>query len=128
VRQGASFMVMEVKFAGHLSKVFAALVAIAVMVAVAPAAYAEDPSVKIDNFTFNPPSLTVTAGTTVTWKNEDDIPHTVASTTRAFKSKALDTDDSYTFTFTTPGVYEYFCSIHPHMTGKIVVEAKTGSN
>ena len=121
-------MVMEVKFAGHLSKVFAAFLAIAVMVAVVPAAYAEEPSVRIDNFTFNPPSLTVTAGTTVTWKNEDDIPHTVASTTRAFKSKALDTDDSYTFTFTTPGVYEYFCSIHPHMTGKIVVEAKTGSN
>jgi amicyanin len=103
----------------------AALLAIA---AITPAAHAEEMTVKIDNFTFNPPSLAVTAGTTVTWKNEDDIPHTVASAAKAFKSKALDTDDSYSFTFTTPGVYEYFCSIHPHMTAKIVVEAKTGSN
>ena len=85
-------------------------------------------NVTIKLFQYQPGRIQVKAGTTVTWKNEDDIPHTVASTTRAFKSKALDTDDSYTFTFTTPGVYEYFCSIHPHMTGKIVVEAKTGSN
>jgi amicyanin len=104
------------------------LAAILAIVAIAPSARAEETTVKIDNFTFNPPSLTVKAGTTVTWKNEDDIPHTVASATKVFKSKALDTDDSYTFTFTTPGVYEYFCSIHPHMTAKIVVEAKTGSN
>jgi len=89
---------------------------------------AEEPMVKIDNFTFNPPTLKVAAGTTVTWKNDDDIPHTVASVTRTFKSKALDTDDSYSFTFTTAGVYEYFCSLHPHMKGTIVVEAKLGSN
>src|SRR5260370_11562223 len=98
-------MVMEVKFAGHLARVFAALVAIAVMVAVAPAAYAEEPSVKIDNFTFNPPSLTVTAGTTGTWEKEDDIPHTLGSTTQAFQSKALHTDDSYNFSFSTPRGY-----------------------
>jgi len=91
-------------------------------------ARAEEPTVKIDNFTFNPPTLKVAAGSTGTWKNEDDIPHTVASVTRTFKSKALDTDDSFTFTFTTAGVYEYFCSLHPHMKGTIVVEAKTGSN
>jgi plastocyanin len=82
-----------------------------------------DTMVTIDNFTFEPQRLTVKAGTTVTWVNQDDIPHLVASTTKVFKSKALDTDDKFSFTFTTPGVYDYFCSLHPHMTGTIVVEA-----
>ena len=86
-------------------------------------------AVSIDNFTFTPQSLTVKAGTTVTWTNKDDIPHGIAATNNAFKrSPALDTDDSYSFTFTTPGSYQYFCYIHPHMTGTIVVEAATGSN
>jgi plastocyanin len=89
---------------------------------------ANETAVKIDNFTFTPQSVTVKAGTTVTWTNQDDIPHTVASTTKAFKSKTLDTDDKFSFTFTTPGSYEYFCSLHPHMTGTIVVEAATGDN
>jgi amicyanin len=92
------------------------------------AAYAEDAEVKIDNFTFAPQHLTVKSGTTVTWTNEDDIPHTVAASSKAFKSKALDTDDRFSFTFTTPGTYEYFCALHPHMTGSIVVEAQTGEN
>jgi amicyanin len=92
----------------------------------APAAAAE---VHIDNFTFTPPTLTVKAGTTVTWTNRDDIPHGVASTDKAFaKSPAMDTDDTFKFTFTTPGTYQYFCYIHPHMVGTIVVEAATGSN
>ena len=74
-------------------------------------------------------TLTVKAGTTVTWTNKDDIPHGIAATNNAFKrSQALDTDDSFSFTFTTPGTYQYFCYIHPHMTGTIVVEAATGSN
>ncbi len=86
-------------------------------------------AISIDNFTFNPQSLTVKAGTTVTWTNKDDIPHGIAATNNAFKrSQALDTDDSYSFTFTTPGTYQYFCYVHPHMTGTIVVEAATGSN
>jgi plastocyanin len=86
-------------------------------------------AVSIDNFTFGPQSVTVKAGTTVTWTNKDDIPHGIASANNAFtKSKALDTDDSYSFTFTTPGTYRYFCYIHPHMTGTIVVEAATGSD
>ena len=86
-------------------------------------------AVAIDNFTFNPQTLTVKAGTTVTWTNKDDIPHGIAVTNNAFKrSQALDTDDSFSFTFTTPGTYQYFCYIHPHMTGTIVVEAATGSN
>ena len=83
---------------------------------------AQDATAKIDNFTFVPARLTVKAGTTVTWRNEDDIPHTVTSAARLFRSKALDTDDSFSFTFTEPGIYEYFCSLHPRMTATIVVE------
>jgi plastocyanin len=82
--------------------------------------------VTIDNFVFGPDRLIIKAGTTVTWSNRDDIPHTVASKDRLFKSKVMDTDESYSFTFTTPGEYGYFCSLHPHMTGTIVVEAATG--
>lgn len=79
--------------------------------------------VKIDNFTFAPGALTVAAGTTVQWVNHDDIPHTVVSDDKStFKSKALDTDDNYSYTFTKPGTYTYFCSIHPKMTGKVVVQ------
>ena len=88
---------------------------------------AEDATVKIDNFTFAPARLAVKAGTTVTWRTEDDIPHTVTSATRLFKSKALDTDDSFSFTFTEPGTYEYFCSLHPRMTGTIVVGSADGA-
>ena len=85
--------------------------------------------VGIDNFTFNPQKLTVKAGTTVTWTNRDDIPHGIAATSNSFaRSGALDTEDHYSFTFTTPGTYQYFCYIHPHMTGTIVVEAAAGSN
>ena len=80
--------------------------------------------VKIDNFSFGPADLTVSAGTTVTWTNRDDIPHTVVSTDepKAFKSKVLDTDEKFSFTFTKPGTYAYFCSIHPKMTGKVIVQ------
>jgi plastocyanin len=85
--------------------------------------------VSIDNFTFNPQKLTVKAGTKVTWTNKDDIPHGIAWVKNEFaRSLALDTDDSTSVTFTTPGTYQYFCYIHPHMTGTIVVEAATGSN
>jgi plastocyanin len=84
-------------------------------------AYAEDTSVSIDNFTFQPAELTVKVGTTVTWTNHDDIPHTVVSAGK-FRSKTMDTDDHYSFTFTAAGDYKYFCSLHPHMTGTIKVE------
>ena len=90
-------------------------------------ARAADTAVKISNFTFNPPQITVKAGTTVTWTNEDDIPHTIVSPP-AIRSKALDSEDKFSFTFTTPGSYKYFCGLHPHMTGTIVVEAATGDN
>jgi amicyanin len=82
----------------------------------------EPMEVKIDNFTFGPAELTVKAGTTITWTNRDDIPHTVVSAEKAFKSKALDTDDKFSSTFSTPGTYSYFCSLHPKMTGKVVVQ------
>jgi plastocyanin len=79
-------------------------------------------AVKIDNFSFGPAAVTVPLGTTVTWTNRDDIPHTVVSTDGVFKSKALDTDDKFSFTFSKPGTYAYFCSIHPKMTGQIIVQ------
>jgi len=90
-------------------------------------AHAAETEVKIDNFAFAPQRVVVKAGTTVIWINDDDIPHTIASSTKLFKSNALDTKDKFSFTFTTAGAYEYFCSLHPHMTGTIVVEAATGS-
>jgi plastocyanin len=94
---------------------------VAVVIAGSPARTA-DIQVKIDNFTFNPQQITVKAGDTVTWTNHDDIPHTVTSKTLLFRSKAVDTDDKFSFTFAKPGSYPYFCSLHPHMTGSIVVE------
>jgi amicyanin len=78
--------------------------------------------ITIDNFTFTPPELTVAVGTTVKWVNHDDIPHTVANKDKAFRSQALDTDDSYSFTFTSAGTFDYFCGLHPHMVGKVIVK------
>ena len=78
--------------------------------------------VKIDNFSFGPATLAIPAGTTVTWTNRDDIPHTVVSPDKVFKSKVLDTDEKFSFTFAKPGEYTYFCSVHPKMTGKVVVK------
>jgi len=79
--------------------------------------------VKIDNFAFSPAVITVPAGTTIRWTNRDDIPHTVVSDDHTtFKSKPLDTDEQFTYTFAKPGTYSYFCSIHPKMTGKVVVQ------
>jgi plastocyanin len=88
----------------------------------AQAAQAATAEVKIDNFSFGPGTLTVSVGTAVTWTNRDDIPHTVVSTDGAFKSKVLDTDEKFSFTFSKVGSYPYFCSIHPKMTGKVVVQ------
>jgi plastocyanin len=79
-------------------------------------------TIKIDNFAFAPPDLTITAGTAVTWTNEDGEVHRVKEDHNGFSSAALDTDDSFSHTFATPGVYHYFCSIHPYMVGKIVVK------
>jgi plastocyanin len=78
--------------------------------------------VKIDNFVFGPQTVTVPVGTTVTWTNHDDIPHTVVSTDGVFKSKVRDTDEKFSYTFTKPGTYPYYCSVHPKMTGTVVVK------
>jgi amicyanin len=99
------------------------MICVVAALAAASPARAADIEVKIENFTFNPQRITVKAGDTVTWVNHDDIPHTVTSKTLVFRSKALDTDDKFSFTFATPGTYVYFCALHPMMTGSIVVEA-----
>lgn len=78
--------------------------------------------VQVDNFSFGPGTVTVPLNTTVTWVNKDDVPHTIAGTDGLFKSRALDTDDKYSYTFTQPGTYSYYCSIHPKMMGKVVVQ------
>jgi plastocyanin len=109
---------------------FAAVVIIAIVVLLAgsPRVTASDqPSsanaeVKIDNFSFGPQTLTVPVGATVTWTNRDDIPHTVVSTDGVFKSKVQDTDEKFSYTFTKAGTYPYFCSIHPKMTGEVMVK------
>jgi plastocyanin len=105
----------------NLRNVGIRLAVVAAMTSQMSAARCEDSIITIDNFSFSPAQLVVKAGTNVTWKNQDDIPHTVVSAGK-FKSKALDTDDSYSFTFTAAGDYTYFCSLHPHMTGTIKVE------
>jgi plastocyanin len=109
----------------HLALGAMALLVAATMAVTSPA-QAATVEMKIDNFTFNPQQITVKAGDTVTWVNHDDIPHTVTSQTLAFRSKALDTDDKFSFTFATPGKFDYFCSLHPHMTGSILVEPVAG--
>ena len=104
----------------------ATLVASGLMISTIPATTRAAPvpaAVTIENFTFKAPLLTVKLGTTVTWTNGDDIPHTVVSKDGLFKSKVLDTGDRFSFTFAKPGQFGYFCSLHPHMTGTIVVKA-----
>jgi plastocyanin len=94
-------------------------------VAAAPAApVTAAPAVHISNFTFAPALLKVRVGQTVTWTNDDDIPHTVTANDHSFKSKVLDTGEHFSFTFTKVGLVSYFCSLHPHMTGKVMVTAK----
>jgi plastocyanin len=109
-----------------LKNIVVAGVAAFLLLAATPVWAADATAVKIGNFTFGPQEVKIKAGTTINWTNEDDIPHTVVSPNN-FRSKVLDTDGTYSFTFTTPGTYKYFCSLHPHMTGTIVVEAATGS-
>ncbi len=104
------------------------IIAIALLLAGSPTATANDqPStakaeVKIDNFSFGPQTVTVPVGGTVTWTNRDDTPHTVVSTDGVFKSKVRDTDEKFSYTFTKAGKYPYYCSVHPKMTGQIIVQ------
>ena len=90
--------------------------------AVADPNAAGGPQLTIENFNFTPADITVAPGTTVTWTNNDDVEHTVTSSTNAFGSSAIETGNSFSFTFTQPGAYSYFCSIHPFMTGRVTVQ------
>jgi amicyanin len=104
------------------------MIAMMLLLAETPSVMANDqPSaaaaeVKIDNFSFGPQTVTVPVGATVTWTNRDDIPHTSVSTEDVFKSKVMDTDEKFSYTFTKAGTYPYYCTIHPKMTGKVVVQ------
>jgi amicyanin len=106
----------------------AAAIAMLVLLAASSSAVANDQptapnaAVKIDNFSFGPPTLTVPVGATVTWTNRDDIPHTAVSTDGVFKSKVMDTDETFSYTFTKAGTYPYYCTVHPKMTGTVVVQ------
>jgi plastocyanin len=102
--------------------IFVVFLAIAFLIAWTRAAHAEEAKVKIGNFTFDPPIMKIKAGTAVSWTNEDDIPHTVAAADHSFKSKPLDTGETYSTIFSAPGRYTYFCSLHPHMKAAIIVE------
>jgi plastocyanin len=93
----------------------------AMLAAAAVAAQDAASVITIDNFTFAPQELTVAVGTTVKWVNHDDIPHTVVNKDKVFRSKALDTD-SFSFTFASAGTFDYFCGLHPHMVGKVIVQ------
>lgn len=120
-----SFALVVIGLGGLLTAV---IPAIGANTAAAIATAAHTATIQIDNFAFTPPNLTVTAGTVVTWKNADDSPHRIADLNGAYNSAALDTEDSYSHTFATPGVYKYICSIHPYMKGEITVKpAAAGS-
>ena len=106
----------------------ALIIAMVLLLAGTPSVAANDQSsaanveVKIDNFSFGPQTVTVPVGATVTWINRDDIPHTVVSTDGLFNSKVRDTDEKFSYTFAKAGTYPYYCSVHPRMTGKVVVQ------
>jgi plastocyanin len=106
----------------------AVIIAVVLLLAGSPTATAADPpsatnaEVKIENFSFGPQTITVPVGATVTWTNHDDIPHTSASTDGVFKSKVMDTDEKFSYTFAKAGTYTYYCTIHPKMTGQVVVK------
>jgi plastocyanin len=117
MRRSVSVAVLVV--AGTLTAIAPGIVRIS---GAAPQQKSDASEVKIDNFSFGPTELTIPAGTTVTWTNRDDIPHTVVSTDKVFKSKVLDTDEKFSFKFEKAGNYPYFCSIHPKMTGKVIAQ------
>jgi plastocyanin len=115
------------KFRRPQAVLIAGLGAVALLLSVNSAhATGQTVTITIDNFTFKPEQTIVTPGTTVTWINNDDIPHTIVETKKSFRSKPLDTENSFSFTFMNAGDYDYFCSLHPHMTGKVIVKPETG--
>src|SRR5829696_4170088 len=95
----------------------------------APASNAAAPIVvAIKDYEFSPPMLTIAPGTTITWVNEDESPHTVAENGKIFRSAALDTGDRFSYTFAQPGEFDYYCTLHPMMVGKIVVKPAGASS
>ncbi|MDR5828706.1 cupredoxin family copper-binding protein [Caballeronia sp. LP006] len=118
--------------AGRVARQAAFALVVKGLVGIIPSACAEQPAqqmvamntptISIDNFAFSQPSVTVPVGTKVTWVNHDDMLHTVADEAKSFKSDPLDSGQSYSHVFDKPGTYKYFCSLHPHMTGTIVVQ------
>jgi amicyanin len=88
----------------------------------APTASPDNPLVEIAKHKFSLPTVTVPVGGTVTWLNHDDDVHTAVSTTQVFRSPGLDTDEAYSYKFTKPGVYQYYCTLHPVMTGTVIVK------
>jgi plastocyanin len=113
--------------APRMTRLAIMFVGLAILAGTQLAAAAESTvEVTIDNFTFAPATITVEPGTTVKWLNRDDIPHTVVAKSLAFRSKALDSDDSFSHQFNDIGVVDYFCSLHPHMTGKVIVRPSGG--
>jgi plastocyanin len=123
---------MNITLIRQCARQFAIALAIKGLVGAMPSACAEEPAqqvaavsapvVSIDNFAFNKDTLTVPAGTKVTWTNHDDMLHTIVDETKSFKSDPLDSGDSFSHVFDKPGTYKYFCSLHPHMTGTIIVQ------
>jgi plastocyanin len=105
-----------------LGPILGAMLAFATMAAQDATKQDAGSEITIDNFTFSPKELTIAVGTTVKWVNHDDIPHTVVEKKTTFRSKALDTDDSYSYTFASAGTFNYFCGLHPHMVGQIIVK------
>ncbi len=105
-----------------LSKTIAHALFAGLLAVSAPAMAADADTVTIKNFDYAPMALTVTAGTTVTWKNEDGEPHTVVSVDGLFRSAALDTGETFAYKFTKPGVYKYVCTIHPKMVATVTVK------
>ena len=106
----------------HVIPLLALLVAPSLM-APAAAAVPAVATVHIKNFAFVPPTLTVAAGTSVTFVNDDEEPHTATAVDKSFDSEALDTNESWKHTFAKPGAYAYFCQMHPMMRGKLIVKA-----
>jgi plastocyanin len=104
----------------NLVKKYAPLIALSCVLFSLPA-WAQDVQINIKEFMYSPKDLSVAVGTKVTWVNDDQVPHTIVETHKVFHSAALDTQDNFSYTFLAPGTYEYFCTLHPQMIGKVVV-------
>ncbi|VXC74681.1 Blue (Type 1) copper domain protein [Burkholderia sp. 8Y] len=122
---------MNASFAGRCVRQLTVAIIVKGLFGMMPSACAKEPvqqlaavaspTITIDNFAFSQPTLTVPVGTKITWINRDDMLHTVVDEAKSFKSDPLDSGDSFSHVFDQPGTYTYFCSLHPHMTGTIVV-------